>query len=114
LSDRIGIIDHGELIALGTQEALTQLVGEEDVVALQIGAPEITPQLVQALAQVYGVRQVDAADGTLRLLARDGNAALPEIIAATNRHNARVSSVSVQEPNLEAVFLHLTGRALRD
>ncbi len=52
--------------------------------------------------------------GTVRLIAADGNAILPTVIAAAAQHNAHISTVSVQEPNLEAVFLHLTGRALRD
>jgi ABC-2 type transport system ATP-binding protein len=114
LSDRIGIIDHGELIALGTQAELTQLVGQEDVVELQVGSTEATDTLLAALGQATGVRQVSATDGTVRLIVADGNAALADVIGISNRHQAHISGVSVQEPNLEAVFLHLTGRALRD
>lgn len=114
LSDRIGIIDHGELIALGTQEELERLVGQEDVVELTIGAMEATDELLAALGQVQGVREVSAANGTVRLLTADGNALLADVIAISNQHGAHISGVSVQEPNLEAVFLHLTGRALRD
>jgi len=114
LSDRIGIIDHGELIALGTQEELSQLVGQEDVVELRITEMQVTPALLQALEQASGVRKVDASDGVVSLIVEDGHAALPELIATSNRHEARVTGVSVREPNLEAVFLHLTGRALRD
>lgn len=114
LSDRIGIIDHGKLIALGTQDELTKLVGQEDVVELHIGELEATADFVQALQEAPGVRQVDASNGTVRLIAADGNAALPAVIAAAGHHDAHITTVSVQEPNLEAVFLHLTGRALRD
>ena len=114
LSDRIGIIDHGKLIALGTQAELAQLVGEEEALELTIGATAPPEALVGALEQLAGVRQVSASDGIIRLLAADANAVLPEVIAATNRHATPVSGVSVEEPNLEAVFLHLTGRALRD
>jgi len=114
LSDRIGIIDHGELIALGTQAELTELVGGEDVLELRVGELETTPDFLRSLQQAPGVRQVDSTNGTVRLIAADANAALPTIIASASRHNAHVSHVSVEEPNLEAVFLHLTGRALRD
>jgi ABC-2 type transport system ATP-binding protein len=114
LSNRIGIIDQGKLIALGSLDELTRLVGEEDVVELRVGAESTPPELLQALTAVAGVRQASRENGTLRLLARDGNAALPELISVANSHGTRVTNVSIREPNLEAVFLHLTGRALRD
>ena len=114
LSDRIGIIDHGELIALGTQIELAELVGQDEVLELQVGATDASEALLQALGQARGVREVSANVGTVRLLAADANAALAEVIAISNGHQAHISGVSVEEPNLEAVFLHLTGRALRD
>ena len=114
LSDRIGIIDHGDLIALGTQAELTRLVGQEDVLELHIGALETTSELLQALEGTPGVRHAAADNGLVRLIVEDANAMLPLAIAAANDHDAHISGVTVQEPNLEAVFLHLTGRALRD
>ncbi len=114
LSDRIGIIDHGKMIALGTLPELTQLVGEQDIVELGITEEHSRPELIKALGAVEGVREVKAANGNVRLIANDGNAALPDLITIANAQGARISDISVQEPNLEAVFLHLTGRALRD
>ena len=114
LSTRIGIMDHGKLIALGTLAELTRLVGEEDVVELGVGDAATPPELLSALGAVPGISQVSRANGTVRLLARDGHAALPELIGLTNAHGTRVTHVNIRQPNLEAVFLHLTGRALRD
>lgn len=114
LSTRIGIIDHGKLMALGTLDELTRLVGEEDVVELRVGAESTPPELLRALNGVKGVSQASRENGTLRLLARDGNAALPDLITLANSHGTRITNVTIREPNLEAVFLHLTGRALRD
>jgi len=113
LSNRIGIIDQGKLIALGTLDELTRLVGQEDVVELSVADGE-APELLPALRAAPGIRNADRTNGTVRLLAADGNAALPELITTATRHGAKVTNVSVKEPNLEAVFLHLTGRALRD
>ena len=114
ISDRIGIIDHGEMIALGTQQELTELVGEQDVIEMHIAEETSRPEMVEALGRVPGVHQVQPLNGTLRLFADDGNAVLPSLIIVANEQNAKITSASIQEPNLEAVFLHLTGRALRD
>ena len=53
-------------------------------------------------------------DGTVALLVDDSNLVLPRLFESATRNNVRITSVDIQEPNLEAVFLHLTGRALRD
>ena len=58
--------------------------------------------------------EVTAVDGTLTLLADDSNLVLPRLFESATQVGARITSVEIQEPNLEAVFLHLTGRGLRD
>jgi ABC-2 type transport system ATP-binding protein len=113
LSSRIGIIDQGKLIALGTLAELTRLVGQDDVVELKVADGEAA-DLLPALRAAPGIRHADRANGTVRLLAAEGSAALADLITIATRHGARVTNVTVKEPNLEAVFLHLTGRALRD
>ncbi len=115
LSDRVGIIDHGEIIALGTQDELTQLVGEHDTVLLSV--PGVTEAEIEQLRAIEGVAQVtltDGENGDLHLLAGDGRSVLPEIIRVINQASLSLRSVEIEEPTLEAVFLHLTGRALRD
>jgi len=114
LSHRIGVIDHGRLIALGTLEELTRLVGHEDAIELRIAGDHVPAELVEALRHVPGVTQASAEDRTIRILAPDANRVLPEVIGATGAQHVKIASVAVQEPNLEGVFLHLTGRALRD
>jgi ABC-2 type transport system ATP-binding protein len=83
------------------------------MVGLHVGAGHDHPELLGALNRVAGVSQAGRANGTVRLLARDGYAAPLELITVQPPVLA-VESVEYPQPNLEAVFLHLTGRALRD
>jgi len=118
LSDRVGIMDHGEIIALGTQDELIQSVGEEDTLILKVGGGEIDEGLPDQLQRdVPGITQVlveQGDEGQITISARRGRKALPDVIQLTEAAGVEVQSVAVQEPDLEAVFLHLTGRALRD
>jgi linearmycin/streptolysin S transport system ATP-binding protein len=113
LSDRIGIIDHGELIAVGTQGDLIQKVGEKDAILLKMG--DQADAVREVVKRVPGIDSVTVEDGgKLRLLAGRGRQALPAVIKAIDDAGCLPQSIEVVEPNLEAVFLHLTGRALRD
>jgi len=112
LCDRIGIIDGGRLIAEGTRAELVALVGEEDRVRLTAGAGAASAR--DALASVPGVESAQVAGERVELLVRQARSILPALLEAAHRAGAAVSTVEVVEPDLEAVFLHLTGRALRD
>jgi len=112
LSDHIGIMDNGELIAYGTHLELVKIVGEMDRLTLTVSA-ESEP-LLDAWRGVAGVAQITSEDGSLSILADDSNLVLPRLFDAAAVQGVRITSIDIQEPNLEAVFLHLTGRALRD
>ncbi len=114
LSDRVGIIDHGKLIAIGTQKELTQTVGEREALRLHFGEGETLEPLVAAIQELPGVFQVSTTDHEILVMVPEAEEALPGVIAKANDLEVRVRSVDIEEPNLEAVFLHLTGRALRD
>jgi ABC-2 type transport system ATP-binding protein len=112
LSKHIAIMDMGKLIAMGTHEELVQIVGEQDRIDLELSA-EAEP-LIESWRAVEGVSRVSAGDGTASLLADDSNLVLPRVFETANEAGVRITSVEIKEPNLETVFLHLTGRALRD
>lgn len=115
LSHRVGIIDHGEIIALGTQAELTQMVGQHDTVLLSV--PDTSPAVLEALGKVEGVEKcvkADGENGDIRLIVTSARHVLPDVLRVVNDAGQSVQSLKVQEPTLEAVFLHLTGRALRD
>ena len=112
LSDYIAIMDHGEIIAFGTYEELIRLIGEQTRVDLSVSTdPDIAVQVWQ---NVPGVSKVSRENGTIQTLVQDSNAVLPYLFEAASQANIRITGVDIREPNLEAVFLHLTGRALRD
>jgi ABC-2 type transport system ATP-binding protein len=112
LCDRIGIVDLGELKAEGTRADLVAMVGEHDRVALEgIGDLQGAALACQALAPVHAA---SVQDGAIQLIVDRARTILPELLRVAADKGVAVSSVEVREPDLEAVFLHLTGRALRD
>ncbi len=112
LCDRVAIIDAGRIQAEGTRRELVTLVGEQDRVDIRVdGDMEAAIDAFSHLPIVHGS---SGADGTVELLVHDARTVLPQLIAAAAGAGAAVTSVTVVEPDLEAVFLHLTGKALRD
>jgi ABC-2 type transport system ATP-binding protein len=105
-------MDHGKIVAYGTHAELIRLVGELTRVDLTLNAP--SPSLVEGWQKLEGVSSVRAEDGKVTVLAQDSNLALPHLFETATSAKVRITSVVIQEPNLETVFLHLTGRALRD
>lgn len=127
LSNRVAIIDHGEIIALGTQGDLIQQVGEEDRLIFNIGQQIVPPELLEQMKEtVPSVTESiydppgeagelsDNQDGLITVCAKRGRKALPDLIQLIEKGGVEIQSVEVREPDLEAVFLNLTGRALRD
>ena len=112
LSDHIAIMDHGKVIANGTHAELVQIIGATDRITVTVNCE--SERVLEAWKAAKGVKNVTANDGTLTVLADDSNRVLPRLFETAASASARITSVAIQEPNLETVFLHLTGRALRD
>ncbi len=114
ISNRVGIIDHGELIALGTQAELTRQVGENDTLILHVGEGEDAEALAAAVRTLPGVLKASVTDDAVTAIVPEAEELLAPAVTKANEIGVKIRSVDIQEPNLEAVFLHLTGRALRD
>jgi ABC-2 type transport system ATP-binding protein len=112
LCDRVGIIDQGRLIAEGTRRELVAGVGERD--RIELAAAGDLAGLAGVAARMDGVDEAGVVAGGVHLVAKDGRRLLPRLLEAAEHAGAEVTSVELVEPDLEAVFLHLTGKALRD
>jgi ABC-2 type transport system ATP-binding protein len=114
LSNRVGIIDHGDLIALGTQAELTTQVGEKETLVLHIGEMDSPEAFAGRLKNLLGVDNVKVTNHDIDLVTTRASELLAPVVALSTELKIKIHSVDIQEPDLETVFLHLTGRALRD
>jgi ABC-2 type transport system ATP-binding protein len=110
LCDRVAIMDHGRVIALDTPAGLVASLGGSQIIELR---PEPTLEPAE-LSEVPGVASADARNGTLALSVRDIGSVLPLLLTELDRRGARIAELRTHQATLEDVFVHLTGRALRD
>lgn len=115
LCDRVGIIDQGHLIAEGTRDQLVEQLGEKTTVTFRVnGARDQIDAWRADLGRLPEVSGVKDAQGAVAVVARQGPALIAPAVQAAQARHLDVIGVDVAEPDLEAVFLHLTGKALRD
>jgi len=112
LCDRIGIIDEGRLVAEGTRRELIAGLGVGDRV--DVGGSGDLAAFAEACAALPGSAGVDRRDGGVVVRVTDGSTALAGIVAAAERSGVAIAGIELVEPDLEDVFLGLTGKALRD
>ncbi|OFX33443.1 MAG: export ABC transporter ATP-binding protein [Armatimonadetes bacterium RBG_16_67_12] len=114
LCDRIAIMDLGQIIALGTQTELRLQVGERDLIRIATQVAKLGTTLPAALRALPGVDDVHVRDDRLEVLTSYGRRLLPQIVTQFVQHDVPILAIEVKEPNLESLFLKLTGKALRD
>jgi len=113
LCQRLAIVDHGRMIALGTPHELKRSIPGGYLLRLQFAKQ--TPELLQRLQSLAGVREVRASDSVgAQVYADRGGSLIAEIASVAAAAGAELSDVHISEPSLENLFLHHTGRSLRD
>ena len=112
LCDRIGIMDAGRLVAEGTHRELVATVAERDRIVLAVRGD--LDELSGRLGALDGIEGAVVADGHIQLIAADAASLLPTVIDQASAAGSPVTHVEIDEPDLEAVFLHLTGTSLRE
>jgi ABC-2 type transport system ATP-binding protein len=112
LCQRIGILDEGRCVAEGTRTELVNLLGERDHVRLS--ATGALDALAADSRALDGVDEAQVVDGSVDLLVHGARRILPVLFEHAEARGVAVQSVDIDEPDLETVFLHLTGKALRD
>ncbi len=110
LSNRIGIIDHGRMVILDTPSKLKDTL-EGDVVVVRSND---TNALSDIVTKLLGLNKHEVVDGALEITVRNGRAVMPRIMELATQNNIYVESILLREPNLEDVFLHYTGRTIRE
>jgi len=113
LCSHIAIMDHGRVIADGSQEELQRRAGGQDIVSVRL-ADEADEALRTRLMALPGVETVELQDHAVRIATASGRALLAPLVAELAAAGTTVTAIEVKEPNLEDLFLSLTGTSLRD
>jgi len=112
LCSRMYIMDHGRVIASGTKEELQRILSGEDTYLIHLSHQDA--DLTRSLQSIAAIRQVEETEQGLKLIAEKNSRILSDIVQAAERRQVQIVNMHVQSPSLEDVFLHLTGRTLRD
>lgn len=112
LCTRVAIVDHGKIIASGTKEELRKLVGDNDI--LNIEQTGINDKTIDMIKKLEGLNGISMEENKLKIITSDANIMLAKVISILDSQKCKIQSINLEQSNLESVFLHLTGRALRD
>lgn len=112
ICDRVGIIDHGKLIALGYKSEVKKMINTDEIISIE--ATELRFNPIEELKQLNGVKDVLLMDNSIEICTNDAQAVLQDALFILSKGDIRVHNISMKEPTLENVFLSLTGRSLRE
>jgi ABC-2 type transport system ATP-binding protein len=110
--DRIAIVDHGKVVALGTPTELKRKVSGGDVVEANFS--NLPDAALKALERAEFVLQVKRRDSSLTILVKNGAEAVPKIVGLIDSNGGKLRTITLRELTLDDVFLNFTGRSLGD
>jgi len=114
LCNRIGIIDHGKIVALDTSANLKKLVSGSDGSRFELEIPNLQPSMMSSLQSLASVKSLTQEDPTHLTVRANGSDSFDAIIDDLRKNDAKIHTVKNLEPTLEDVFLHLTGHEARE
>ena len=114
LSDRVAIIDHGQLLKLDTPKNLKKEVGEGDIVELTLSNKNSNAEVIKHLESLDDIMSVVELEGKINLRAFNAVGKLPKIIGALEESNINIDDLAIRQNTLEDVFIELTGTGLRE
>lgn len=112
LCKRVYIMDHGKVIAEGSKAELLSILSSEDKIKVQLSRP--STEFIEAIKTIEGVRHVEKETEEIRLITKKGSPILSQLVREAEKLGTELVNYQVETPSLEDVFLHLTGRTLRD
>lgn len=112
ICDRVAIMDKGHIIACGTEKELRERVSQEEKIVVK--ATNITPELINELSLHPRITRVESKEGTVEMYLPSSQDELQDILFIFAKHEGVIGSLNIEEPDLETLFLSLTGRTLRD
>lgn len=112
LCDRVYIMDHGKVVASGTKSELLSILSSED--RIQIHVSRKSPELIGKIQHMEHVRRLDETNDGIHIIVKKGRKILSELVHAAEKEGVQIINYQVEIPSLEDVFLHLTGKTLRD
>ncbi|MFJ7729398.1 ABC transporter ATP-binding protein [Neobacillus sp. NPDC097160] len=115
LCERIGIVDHGQLIASGTLRELRETIGDHSRIILSIDKESANVErITQTVTSLFSEQTVQVQENQVTVFHKEPQLILSDFIQSVTKTGTKITSVDIVEPNLESVFLHLTGRNLRN
>ncbi|MCP3029809.1 ABC transporter ATP-binding protein [Halobacillus sp. A1] len=112
LCDRVYIMDHGKVIASGSQSELLSILSNEDTMKVQLN--QMSNELVKAILEIDVVRHVEETGDSIKIIAKKSSNIISNLVKLADQQNIKIMNFQMENPSLEDVFLHLTGRTLRD